>query len=99
MNGVERHWANAIASLSEAIAERRKLVLNPHVDMNTNNEIYDHIMRFTETGQRFLDRIRDDIKSLRAHRHEHHAQLDSNNQTSDVASSTNQKNDQTTGSP
>ena len=86
VNGAERHWRNTICSIDEAMAERRKLALNPYVTTATNNEIYDQLMTFAEQAQRYLSSKQHNIQDLRAVRTRHHEELDL--PTSKAASST-----------
>ena len=54
VNGAERHWMNTICSINEAMAERRKLALNPCVNTAANNEIHDQLVTFAKTAQQCL---------------------------------------------
>ena len=54
VNGAERHWLNTTCSINEAMAERRKLALNPCVNTAANNEIHDQLVTFAKTAQQCL---------------------------------------------
>ena len=51
MTGAERFWMDSVLRINEAIAERRRLALNPCVTMEANGEIYYQFMHLTENAQ------------------------------------------------
>ena len=74
-------------SITEATAERRKLVQSPYVDTATTNDIYDNFALFNEAAQEYLNASNDDINSLRKSNNDHDVHLDRTDGTRTAASS------------
>ena len=61
----ERRWKTIADNITEAAATRRKLTENPHVDVETTNDIYDRFTACISEAQEYPQALYDDIDHLR----------------------------------